>query len=89
MEWSEQNTEKSESESFSTTAKWNALKFYIYASGSVILLVSAGTDRVDKIDVNDVNTRVDLTRTGKLKSITAVLRIIPLVSYGVCIVSRL
>lgn len=50
-------------ESFSTTAKWNALKFYIYASCLVILLVSVGTDRVDEIDTG-ADTRVDLTRTG-------------------------
>jgi len=65
-----EKAECGQDESFSTTAKWNALEFYIYASCPVILLVSVGIDRVDKIDMG-ADTRVDLTRTGKLKSITA------------------
>lgn len=45
-----------------------------------LLLVSVGTDRVDRIDVSVDDTRVDLTQTGKLKSITTPIRSLPRVT---------
>lgn len=54
-----EKAECGQSEGFSTTAKWNALKFYIYAPRRVVLLVSVGIDRVDEIDMGADTRRVD------------------------------
>lgn len=57
--------------SFSTTGEMECPEIlYLCLIPSVILLVSVG-DRMDKIDTS-IDTRVDPTRVGKLKSITMV-----------------